>query len=227
MPDTDPDRPGTLHLVCSLATIVDLHSAMSNLPCAECVPKPVTPSAEAQVRPLSRPVCRPAPFSNVTLPSSRSGSCKAARPVVPGCWLAAVPAYQSTQLCAIASEPDQFFKSDRTAAPCAFSVISFITQRDAIWCRDCLMAGATCLGGRPGVRPVVLPSGEPSSAGAGPHQACCRVRFLRACQVSGCGEMHGRRWGSSSRRGSWFRSPGLSRLWHKDRELVTLRTVIC
>jgi len=77
-----------------------------------------------------------------------------------------------------------------SAAPCAFSAIFFIAQRDAIWCRGSLMAGVMCLGGRLGVGPVVLPSGEPSSAGAGPHQACCRVRFLRACQVSGCGEMH-------------------------------------
>jgi hypothetical protein len=45
-----------------------------------------------------------------SLPFSRSGPCKAACPVVPSCWLVAVPAYQSTQLCAIASEPDQFFK---------------------------------------------------------------------------------------------------------------------
>jgi hypothetical protein len=57
------------------------------------------------------------------------------------------------------------------SAPCAFSAIFFITRRDAIWCCGSLVAGVTCLGGRPGVCPVVLPGGEPSSAGAGAHQA--------------------------------------------------------
>ena len=46
------------------------------------------------------------------------------------------------------------------AAPRAFSAISFVTQRDAIWCRGSLMAGVTCLG------PAGRPSGRAAKRGA-------------------------------------------------------------
>jgi hypothetical protein len=67
------------------------------------------------VNALRRVVCKPAPLERDSavqpVRTMQSGSSSRS-----GCWLAAVPAYRSTQLCAVAIEPDQFLKARLTAA---------------------------------------------------------------------------------------------------------------
>jgi len=96
-----------------------------------------------------------------------------------------------------------------SAAPCAFSAIFFIAQRDAIWCRGSLMAGVMCLGvGWASVR---------SCCQAGSHHRPEQGRIRRAAACGFCGPARylaavrciGRRWGSPSRRGIMVRVPGL------------------